>query len=247
MGNMISTVQRSNLFTMGCTAKLDERQKVPSQRSMPDAPTRELRAKLILEEALETIKGLGVIVRVAGDPESIVDLAKNDLLRYDTKCPDGSDPHKDMEEIIDGCCDLIYVAVGTLCVCGVPDVPHLKEVNRANNAKFPNGEPVMHPTIPGKFGKPPGWTPPNHDIPGQEGFDLSVVQKNVMAYNDPDSAVDTKRLAQMAYEAYCEQVDWRSPVTGDNLPKWEEMKAVIKAAWSAAAEQIVHHTLTVEM
>ena len=65
-----------------------------------------------------------------------------------------------MEAIIDGCCDTIYVATGTLAVCGVPDLPHLDEVCRANNAKFPGGQGVCNTY--GKYTKPEGWVPPNH-------------------------------------------------------------------------------------
>lgn len=66
-------------------------------------------------------------------------------------------------KLIDDMCDVIYVAVGTLVALGVDPAAHIAAVVEANNAKFPNGVGVPHPTIPGKFGKPEGWTPPDHE------------------------------------------------------------------------------------
>lgn len=54
------------------------------------------------------------------------------------------------------------MSVGTLNALSIPDIPHMQEVCKANEAKFPDGKGVPHPTIPGKYGKPEGWTPPNH-------------------------------------------------------------------------------------
>jgi predicted HAD superfamily Cof-like phosphohydrolase len=67
-----------------------------------------------------------------------------------------------MESVIDGCVDTIYVATGTLAAYGVPDLPHIVEVNRANEAKFPNGKATLNDA--GKFQKPEGWTGPDHAL-----------------------------------------------------------------------------------
>lgn len=130
---------------MSCdfTSRASGQRTVPgAPYTVPDEATRRLRAELILEEALETINALGFMV-------------------LDNKVRD-SDREPDLEGIIDGCCDVHYVAVGTLWACGVPDVPHVEEVIRANDDKFPGGAGVPHPTVPGKFGKPPGWRGPDH-------------------------------------------------------------------------------------
>lgn len=46
---------------------------------------------------------------------------------------------------------------------------------------------------------------------------------------------DLKDAARIAYEGYCEQTDWKSLVTGAQLPPWDELKAPMKAAWEASA------------
>jgi predicted HAD superfamily Cof-like phosphohydrolase len=166
---LLSPTALSNLYTMGLTSQIDPRQQLPSHYTMPPQETRELRAKLILEEALETIEGLGFSVHVE-DGSHLYHLAMDTLhLR--------SDESPNLEKIIDGCCDLHYVEVGTLCACGVPDIPHMAQVNCCNNAKFPKGKAIMHATIPGKFGKPEGWQPPNHQqvqdqLPQKPNFGL---------------------------------------------------------------------------
>lgn len=42
-------------------------------------------------------------------------------------------------------------------------------------------------------------------------------------------------LAQVLYEAYCEQAGWKSLATGDPLPPWSELKPSIQAGWQASA------------
>lgn len=39
---------------------------------------------------------------------------------------------------------------------------------------------------------------------------------------------------QIAYEAYCGHTNWKSLVSGADLPQWAEVKPEIKAAWEAA-------------
>jgi hypothetical protein len=141
MKGMLSRVAISNLFTKGSTVKHDPRQAVLPKPGVPDEATRLLLARLILEEAQETINALGFeIVRT---PTLVGSL------------------RPDLENVIDGCCDTIYVATGAMVACGVPDLPHLYAVCRANNRKFPGGVPTIEP-VTGKYLKPPGWTPPDH-------------------------------------------------------------------------------------
>lgn len=145
-------VTKSNLFTMLAASKVDKRNELPRGfYEMPDEASRLLRVKVMLEETLETINALGFnLYSISGDRlEKIKD--------FDYA------PHQvlDMEEIIDGCCDMIYTAVGTLCKVGAPYEPHMKEVCLANNDKFPGGTCTVNND--GKFQKPAGWLPPDHE------------------------------------------------------------------------------------
>lgn len=126
------------------------RQHVRNKPEMPTQAERELRARLILEEALETIEALGFEVMV--DERSALSL--NGVLFDSCLKPD-------LEEIADGCADLSVVTTGTLLACGIADVPLLKLVDENNLAKFGEG----HSWSPeGKLLKPPGHKKP--DIAG---------------------------------------------------------------------------------
>lgn len=124
-------------------------QDTPERVTVPDADTRILRAKLILEEALETVHALGVIVRAGdGDGPELVE----GHLHYE----DGREP--DVEMVVDGCADISVVTIGTLIAFGVDDEPVLEEVDRANLRKFEEGSWLRDD---GKWMKPPDWTPPD--------------------------------------------------------------------------------------
>jgi predicted HAD superfamily Cof-like phosphohydrolase len=86
----------------------------------------ELRARLLLEEAGETVAAL----------ES-----------------------GDLVGVIDGLCDVIYIALGTAVSCGVELEPFFREVHRSNMRKLGAGV-----RADGKVLKPEDWTPP--DIKG---------------------------------------------------------------------------------
>ncbi len=105
---------------------------------MPNEATRLLRARLIYEEAMETVHALGCSVNSQGEVVG------------------GSEP--DLVEIIDGCADVSVVTIGTLIACGVPDESLLKLVDENNLAKFGPGCSFRED---GKVVKPPGHTPPD--------------------------------------------------------------------------------------
>lgn len=44
-------------------------------------------------------------------------------------------------------------------------------------------------------------------------------------------------LAQLLYEAYCKATDWKSLVSGADLPQWVDMPAAIQDAWRAVATE----------
>ena len=110
---------------------------------------RELRAKLILEEAAETVAAMGFEVEAYlydDDPRPLLTLWSG----MDTP---------DVVEAVDGLADLIYVALGTAVSFGVDLAPIFDEVHRTNMAK--DGGATRDD---GKILKPDGWVAP--DIAG---------------------------------------------------------------------------------
>lgn len=132
---MFSPAMVSNLYTITCTSQVDPKQALPAVAyTVPCEEVRKLRAKLILEEAIETINGLGFTVKAMSDAADI------SIVPSFASRPTS---WQYMEQVIDGCVDTIYVATGTLAAYGVPDLPHIIEVNRANDAKFPGGKATL--------------------------------------------------------------------------------------------------------
>lgn len=124
-------------------------QDTPDRVTIPDDKIRILRAKLILEEALETVHALGVEVLAGGEEGTLI---QEKSLHY-------SAPGKvDVIEVVDGCADISVVTMGTLIAFGVDDDPVLEEVDESNLRKF---EPGSYRREDGKWMKPPGWTPPD--------------------------------------------------------------------------------------
>lgn len=138
-------------------------QAVPEYPTIPNRLTRELRAKLILEEAFETIEALGFTVGVpVRSMEVVIDSARLVLVeRYDCN----------PVQVIDGCCDLKVVTTGTLIAFGVPDEPFQEEVDNNNLLKFGEGG---HRNSDGKWVKPP-----NHPEPNVGGILQDLLRKNV--------------------------------------------------------------------
>jgi predicted HAD superfamily Cof-like phosphohydrolase len=145
----LSSVAISNLYMMAIASEKDSRQRIPPRPYTPPESIRKLRAQLILEEAFETVQALGF--NVYADSQQLTKTNLQFVADFDPN----------VEEVIDGCCDTVYVAIGTLMSFGVPDLPHLDHVNAANNSKFPNG--VALTNTDGKVIKPEGWVPPNHE------------------------------------------------------------------------------------
>jgi predicted HAD superfamily Cof-like phosphohydrolase len=124
-------------------------QSVPQKPCIPNELTRILRARLILEECLETVEALGF--QIDGGPKAMAE----EILDGTADCK------PDLIEIIDGCCDIKVVTTGTLSACGLPDDPFQVEVDLNNLAKF---GPGGHRRSDGKWEKPPNFTGP--DIKG---------------------------------------------------------------------------------
>ncbi len=127
-------------------------QETPAAPTIPDQQIRLLRAKLILEEALETVTALGVHVE-AVDEDGRVNLT-DDILNLEFT----ADHDVDLEGVVDGCADISVVTIGTLIAFGVDDEPVLEEVDTANLRKFGPGSYMRDD---GKWIKPPDWHPPD--------------------------------------------------------------------------------------
>lgn len=126
------------------------KQEVPSKPTLPSVEVRRLRAKLILEEAIETIHGLGFELQfdLYNSRNPVDGYGELQLVEFS---------EGDLEEIVDGCCDISVVTYGTLSACGVPDLPFIEEVDNNNLAKFGPGHTIR---VDGKLIKPPDHEPP---------------------------------------------------------------------------------------
>jgi predicted HAD superfamily Cof-like phosphohydrolase len=118
--------------------------------SVPDE-LRVLRARLIMEECLETIiDGLRVEITDWGG-----NVVKFDGLHFETlECP------VNMIEFADGCADVSVVTIGSLSAFGIKDAQLLREVDANNQAKINTAKEDEH----GKWIKHPDHKAP--DIAG---------------------------------------------------------------------------------
>jgi hypothetical protein len=109
----------------------------------PTSKERLLRAKLIFEEALETIEALGISIDFDYNQYYFADIGDHN---YNPK------------EVLDGVCDLAVVANGTLISCGLYEVfpEALERVDQNNFSKVRDG---VTRNADGKYQKPPGYKP----------------------------------------------------------------------------------------
>lgn len=97
----------------------------PDKPTIPDLATRKICAKLILEEALETVAALGFI---AGDGFDEWEIRAISL--------EASAFPPNLTEIADGCADLLVVTLGCASRCGIDLEPVFNDVTRSNNSKW---------------------------------------------------------------------------------------------------------------
>ena len=118
----------------------------------PELRDNELRAKLIMEEAVETVAALGFHVWANVEKHGQPGESLHRQLQYFEK----SYEKPDFIEVIDGLCDLIYVILGTAVAAGIDLEPFFDEVHRSNMSKV-GGEKRAD----GKVLKPKTFTPPD--------------------------------------------------------------------------------------
>lgn len=97
---------------------------------IPSLEIRKLRAKLILEEALETIAGLGFEISIDAAYGKQPVITVNSSLTYE----DNLKPN--LIEIADGIADSLVVLLGTAIACGIDIEPVFEEVMRSNDSKL---------------------------------------------------------------------------------------------------------------
>ena len=130
---------------------------------LPPAGERFLRAKLILEECLETIEALGFDLWVGyGENVWQPKVGENTTMLV-------PNAKESLVEIADGCADIAVVTSGTLIACGIKDIPLQEEVNLNNLAKFTDGG---YRRDDGKWIKPPNHQPPDIEaLLREQGWD----------------------------------------------------------------------------
>lgn len=124
------------------------KQEVPSFPCIPSLEVRRLRAKLIIEEAFETVHALGF---------NICDLENDEII---DECMFGFPEHEEevvLGDIIDGCIDSRVVNTGTLSACGIKDAHPQLMVDLNNLEKIEKGTLRED----GKLIKPEGHKPPD--------------------------------------------------------------------------------------
>jgi|GEM_PF-2299769 len=124
-------------------------QATPEAPTEMDAETRELRARLLIEEVFETIqRGLGVQIFAQNwwgpiNAEHLYLSCENE--QYDPI------------ELLDGCCDVKVITTGTLIAAGLTDAQPQRLVDDNNLAKFGPGHSIRDD---GKLIKAPDHQPP---------------------------------------------------------------------------------------
>lgn len=126
-------------------------QPVPTEKTYPTIKNRELRARLILEEALEMIEALGFAL-IKKDIEDDV-IGSSDDFEYQCVGP------FDHVGVIDAAVDLLWVGVtGPAVLCGLSDKLEecIAEVDESNLSKFIDGH---RDEATGKWIKGPSYKP----------------------------------------------------------------------------------------
>lgn len=136
-------------------------QEVKTFPEIPSLQVRRLRARLLLEEVLETCEGLGLVPFIEEKRMGYDEKQPTHMLLKIDHIEFGDNGKPDLVKIADGCADVSVVNVGTMIACGIRDLDLLTLVDQNNLAKF---GPGGYRREDGKWMKPPGHEPP--DIAG---------------------------------------------------------------------------------
>lgn len=187
----------------------------PQVPTIPSLEVRILRAKLMLEECLETIsKGLGLAPFIQYESD-------DPAYKFDFDDINFNEIHSgNLVEIADGCADLKYVTYGTELACGIDGATVFDEVHASNMTKFLDA-PHEHGK---KVQKGPSFRPPdiegvleaqaNREIywgetnPGDENYIPTLKDYSFRAINsfahDPDVSFEDLQGALLSVGARLE-------------------------------------------
>lgn len=127
---------------------------VPEKPKAPSPKDAVLCARLILEEAMETIDALGVEVKLLPE-HTCRDPIVFRGLSFQSVRP------ADLVEVIDGCCDTHVVSTFTMVMCGVCDDGPQSLVDANNLGKFDPALGGKRCPSSGKWIKPPNYPKPD--------------------------------------------------------------------------------------
>jgi len=135
----------------------NDQQAIPAQPlTSPPADLRKSIAKLIFEEAMETIRALGIsiYINVKELPNDVDEVKVEGVTFHD-------DWAYDRQEAADGLGDLSVVTIGGFLRLGIHPMPVLKAIDKANLDKLKEGHWFRED---GKLMKPDDWEPPSIEI-----------------------------------------------------------------------------------
>ena len=116
-----------------------------------------LRARLVLEEAIELADALGVIITLPEGSDGIL-RAKT----FETHLDEFAEV--DLVEALDAIVDITYVNKGTASTLGLNPDSAFEAVHFSNMAKVGPDELVVRDPKTGKILKPEGWVPPTQAL-----------------------------------------------------------------------------------
>jgi predicted HAD superfamily Cof-like phosphohydrolase len=132
-------------------------QGIPEKSEVPPYKVRELRARLILEEAFEAVEALGVKTALEYiDLEEDSGFDSGFLVYRDAVEIDGFEVR--LEDIAKECADIHVVTTGTTVACGINTEKAQELVDNNNLDKFGPGHSFRED---GKLIKPPGFKSPD--------------------------------------------------------------------------------------
>jgi predicted HAD superfamily Cof-like phosphohydrolase len=134
---------------------------VADKPTIPDAKTRLLRVKLIMEEAMEFAEASGFPCNVYFAPKPSVSYAVSYSMSIKDVVPEYDSPEKvDIIEAADALADIDYVVQGANLVWGFPAQEIMEEVQASNMSKLgKDGKPIYNDY--GKIMKGPKYFAPN--------------------------------------------------------------------------------------